>query len=73
MEFTFNGKTYNVKRVYNGKARTCSCGCAGNYSEDPLTILRTVKKIFKNGIVEETALYFYTESKTRINVAYLEN
>ena len=73
MEFTFGGKTYNVKRVYNGKARTCSCGCAGNYSEDPRVIRRTVTKILKAGIVEETALYFYAESKTRVNVAYLED
>jgi hypothetical protein len=70
MEFNYKGKTYNVKRVYNGKAKTCACGCAGNYSEDPRTIRRTVTKIFKAGITDETSLYFMTESATRMNVAY---
>ena len=72
MEFIIGGKQYNVKRVYNGKARTCACGCAGNYSEDPKVIKRTVTKILKAGIKDETALYFMTESDTRMNVAYLE-
>ena len=72
MEFSYNGKTYNVKKVYNGKADRCTCGCCGKYSEDPMTILRTVKKIFKNGITDETSLYFMTESASRWNIAYLE-
>ena len=72
MEFIIGGKQYNVKRVYNGKARTCACGCAGNYSEDPKVIKRTVTKILKAGIKSETDLYFMTESDTRMNVAYLE-
>lgn len=72
MEFIIGGKQYNVKRVYNGKARTCACGCAGNYSEDPKVIKRTVTKILKAGIKSETNLYFMTESDTRMNVAYLE-
>lgn len=72
MEFTIGGKTYNVKRVYNGKAKTCACGCAGNYSEDPKTIKRTVTKILKAGITDENEIYFMTESDTRMNVAYLE-
>lgn len=72
MEFIIGGKQYNVKRVYNGKARTCACGCAGNYSEDPKMIKRTVTKIIKAGIVEENSTYFMTQSATRVNVAYLE-
>ena len=72
MELNINGKTYNVKRVYNGKAKTCACGCAGNYSEDPKMIKRTVTKILKNGITDENEIYFMTESSSRMNVAYLE-
>lgn len=72
MQFTINGKTYNIKRVYNGKAKTCACGCAGNYSEDPKMIKRTVTKILKNGITDENEIYFMTESSSRMNVAYLE-
>jgi hypothetical protein len=71
MEFTIGGKTYNVVRVYNGKARTCLCGCAGNYSEDPRMIKRTVTKIIKAGIVEEYSSHFMAQSATRINVAFL--
>ena len=65
-------KSQKVKNVYSGKADSCTCGCCGKYSEDPMTILRTVKKILKNGITDETSLYFMTESATRMNVAYLE-
>ena len=72
MEFTIGGKTYNVKRVYNGKAKKCMCGCAGTYSEDPTTIRRTVTKIVKAGIMDESSIYFMTQSDTRVNVAYLE-
>jgi len=72
MKFNINGKEVNVKRVYNGKAKTCMCGCAGNYSEDPKMIKRTVTKILKAGIKDVTELYFMTESATRMNVAYLE-
>ena len=70
MKLNINGKEVNVKRVYNGKAKTCMCGCAGNYSEDPKMIKRTVTKILKAGIKNECELYFLTESATRINVAY---
>lgn len=70
MKFNINGKEVNVKRVYNGKAKTCACGCAGNYSEDPKMIKRTVTKILKAGIIDMNDVYFMTESKTRMNVAY---
>lgn len=70
MKLNINGKEVNVKRVYNGKAKTCMCGCAGNYSEDPKMIKRTVTKILKAGIKDVTELYFFTESATRMNVAY---
>ena len=72
MLFNIKGVTYNVKRVYNGKANHCTCGCVGKYSEDPMTILRTVRKIIKNGISDETELYFMSGTDTRWNIAYLE-
>ena len=57
MKLNINGKEVNVKRVYNGKAKTCMCGCAGNYSEDPKMIKRTVTKILKAGIKDMNEVY----------------
>lgn len=38
------------KQSYTGKAKTCCCGCAGNYSENPRAVSAKISRII--GLIE---------------------
>ena len=67
-----DGRTVNVKQVYNGKACRCTCGCSGKHMYDEKSIARYVKKILKTGDIEIGSTYFAHENQTRLYVAYFE-
>jgi hypothetical protein len=48
MQIFFNGKKREVTQAYNGKRRTCQCGCAGDCAtenENPGKALARIRKI----------------------------
>jgi hypothetical protein len=47
-------------RSYTGKAATCCCGCAGNYSENPRALtaqINRITRLIETGEAENVMIY----------------
>lgn len=63
-----------IQKVYSGKVNTCCCGCAGNHSDNPVQIKRTLNKINKHfaKTVLDPQSNISVELGSRLYIAYFK-